>query len=107
MLNPRAKMTPEEARQFDGVSVANYAMAKAAFASCGCEPYADVFTFNRWRAQGYYVRRGEHGVKLPIIKSRTVEDRETGDEKTIKIMGSSHVFCRHQVESTTKRQAAA
>ena len=44
-------------------------MAKSAFAECGCEPYADVFTFNRWKAQGYFVRRGEHGVRLPIVPS--------------------------------------
>jgi hypothetical protein len=98
MENGSQKMSAEQARQFDAISVANYAAAKAAFAACGCESYADVFTFKRWKAQGYYVRRGEHGVRLPIVKTRAIDDKETGEEKTIRIMGSSHVFCRHQVE---------
>jgi len=100
------KMSAEQARQFDGVSVANYAAAKMAFAACGCEPYSDVFTFRRWKAQGYYVRRGEHGVRLPIVKTRAYEDRETGEEKTARILGASHVFCRHQVNTHDGKPAA-
>ena len=107
MENGNQKMSAEQARQFDGVSVANYAAAKAAFEACGCEPYADVFTFNRWKAQGYFVRRGEHGVRLPIIKARAYEDKETGEEKTARILGASHVFCRHQVEARNGAKVAA
>jgi len=98
MENGSQKMSAEQARQFDAISVANYAAVKAAFETCGCEPYEDVFTFNRWKAQGYFVRRGEHGVRLPIIKTRAYQDEETDEEKTVRITGASHVFCRHQVE---------
>ena len=67
--------------------------------TCGCRAYEDVFTYNRWKAQGYYVKRGEHGIKLPVIKRVDREDPDTGEEKTIRIRGRAHVFCRHQVEA--------
>ena len=91
-------MTPESARSFDGYSAAN-AMAVRACFPCGCEPYQDVFTFNRWKAQGFFVRKGEHGVKLALVKSISRENQETGEVETRRLLGASVVFCRHQVEA--------
>ena len=39
-------MTAQEARSFDGFSVSNAAQVMAQ-RGCGCEPYVDVFTYNR------------------------------------------------------------
>jgi len=47
--------TPETARRFDRYSVANAVMLKEAL-PCGCEPYIDVFTYRRRKAQGFQVQ---------------------------------------------------
>ena len=88
--------TPETARQFDRFSVANAVAIKQAL-SCGCEPYRDVFTYNRWKAQGYQVQRGEKAIRLPLIKTVTKKDAETGKEETRRVTSRSAVFCRCQV----------
>ena len=88
--------TPETARQFDRFSVANAVTVKQAL-PCGCEPYVDVFTYNRWKAQGFQVQRGEKAVKLPLIYSRDDTDPQTGEKQTVRRMGRSAVFCRCQV----------
>jgi DNA repair protein RadC len=63
---------------------------------CICEPYADVFTFHRWKAQGRDVRRGEHAVaKIPVWVET---DEEPDEERPGKIMQTSAVFCRCQTK---------
>ena len=89
---------PQTARQFDRFSVAHAVTVKESL-SCGCEPYVDVFTFNRWRAQGFQVQRGEKAIRLPLIYSRTETDPETGEEHTTQRKGRSAVFCRCQVKA--------
>jgi len=91
------KMTPEQARSFDGFSIGNATVVATSF-QCGCQPYQDVFTFNRWKAQGYFVKRGEHGVHLAKVTTTTRENPETGETETRRQLGRSVVFCRHQVE---------
>lgn len=73
-------MTAETARTFNGYSVANAVTVTAALRDrgCSCEPYADVFTFNRWRAQGRTVRKGEQ--RTPSPRRGTTTPR-TGSEK--------------------------
>ena len=88
--------SPETARQFDRYSVANAVTLKEAL-PCGCEPYVDVFTYRRWKAQGFQVQRGEKAVKLPLIYQRTEKDPDTGEETVSRRMGRSAVFCRCQV----------
>lgn len=88
--------TPETARQFDRYSVANAVTLKEAL-PCGCEPYRDVFTYQRWKAQGFQVQRGEKAIRLPLIYQRTEKDPETGEERSTRRMGRSAVFCRCQV----------
>ena len=90
-------LTRETARQFNRYSVANAVTVKQAL-PCGCEPYVDVFTYRRWKAQGMQVQRGEKAIRLPLIYQRTEQDPETGEETTERRMGRSAVFCRCQVK---------
>ena len=97
MTRDTRTFTPETARQFDRFSVANAVTVKEAL-PCGCEPYVDVFTYKRWKAQGFQVQRGEKAIRLPVIYLRREKDRETGEETTTRRTGRSAVFCRCQVE---------
>ena len=94
----KTRMTAEAARAFVGYSVANAVAVKARL-TCGCEPYEDVYTFGRWIAQGYCVRKGEHAIKIPVV--RTVEkEGEDGETKLVRMFGNGAVFCRCQVAPT-------
>ena len=97
MSSSQEKFTPETARHFDRYSVANAVTVKQAL-PCGCEPYRDVFTYVRWKAQGFQVQRGEQAIRLPLVYGRTESDPETGEERTVKRLGRSAVFCRCQVK---------
>lgn len=94
---------PETARHFDRFSVANAVTVKQAL-PCGCEPYQDVFTYNRWKAQGYQVQRGEKALRLPLVKSVTDTDPDTGKESVRRILSRSAVFCRCQVKPARERE---
>ena len=93
------RMTAAQAMSFSTYSVANASHVKHSLA-CGCEPYVDVFTYNRWQAQGFQVQRGEKAVKIPVVKVVATENKETGDQETRKLLGTGAVFCRHQVKAT-------
>ena len=80
-----------------GSVMANAISVKEAL-PCGCEPYRDVFTYRRWRAQGFQVQKGQKAIRLPLIYQRTEKDPETGEETTTRRMGRSAVFCRCQVK---------
>ncbi len=94
--------TPETARQFDRYSVANAVAVKQSL-PCGCEPYQDVFTYRRWKAQGFQVQRGQKAIKLPLIRHYTRTDPETGEEKHGRMMSRSAVFCRCQIAARAPR----
>ena len=47
-------MIETEAKSFDGYSASNAMLIYAAL-KCSCEPYNNVFTYNRWKALGYQV----------------------------------------------------
>jgi hypothetical protein len=89
-------LTPETARQFDRYSVSNAVTLKEAL-PCGCEPYIDVFTYRRWRAQGFHVQKGERAIRLLLIYQRAEKDAKTGEKTVTRRMGRSAVFCRCQV----------
>ncbi len=91
----KQKMTAETAKTFDRFSIYN---AKTVIESlpCGCLPYQDVFTFKRWIAQGYCVKRGEHGIKIPVIGSN-VKELDNGELSVKRYTTTSAVFCRCQV----------
>jgi N-terminal domain of anti-restriction factor ArdC len=58
------RLSPEEARRFDHFSVHNAIAAEAACPTLECRAYSDIFTFRRWLAQGYVVKKGERGTKV-------------------------------------------
>ena len=89
-------MSAEDAKRFGRVSYANAAWVMHNL-HCDCNPYEDVFTYNRWKAQGYQVRRGEHGIKLAIVHEVSREERD-GTTTTRKIFASATVFCKCQVD---------
>lgn len=96
-------LTATQATSFNTYSVANASLVKHSL-TCGCEPYLDVFTYNRWKAQGFQVQRGEKAIKIPVIKTVDTEDKDTGERVTKKIAGSGAVFCRHQVKANNRNQ---
>jgi hypothetical protein len=98
MTSNRETFTPETARHFDRYSVANAVAVKQSL-PCGCEPYRDVFTYLRWKAQGFQVQRGQKAIKLPLVYGRTESDPETGEARTVRRVGRSAVFCRCQVKA--------
>ena len=92
------KMTADQATQFDRFSVMNATIVESSL-PCGCKAYEDVFTYRRWQAQGYQVRRGEKAIKIAIYAPITQKDQDTGEETVIgKRPWTSAVFCRHQVD---------
>ena len=86
-------MTKEQAKTFSRTSTNNVNILHHTL-KCGCQPYQDVFTYNRWKAQGMQVQRGAKAIKLAMIKQ--IEQ----DEEIKKIFTSSNVFCRCQVKSS-------
>jgi len=97
MSSSTPRFTSETARQFDRFSVANAVTVKKSL-PCGCEPYVDVFTYRRWKAQGFQVQRGEKAIKLPLIYQRSETDPKTGERTEAQRVGRSAVFCRCQVK---------
>ena len=95
----REKMTAEQATVFQGFSITNATQVAAAAVArgCDCKPYIDCFTYARWQALGYQVRKGEHGTKLGILIEQ-VKHNEDGSEYSEKRPWSTTVFCRHQVD---------
>jgi len=91
------EMTETEARTFTaGYSVAN-AAAVLAQSECKCEPYVDIFTFRRWKAQGMQVQRGSKAKKIVVFRPIMGQDESGNDVVVRKIPRTSSVFCRCQV----------
>jgi len=63
----------EDARRFDHFSIHNAVQAQLACPESSCQAYADIFTFKRWRAQGFVVMKGEKGARvktwIPITRT--------------------------------------
>lgn len=103
----RPAMTAEEAQSFSTFSITN-AMIVAESFPCGCEPYEDVFTFNRWLAQGFAVQKGQKATKITVWVDARPTDRDgdgddsPSDTRPAKRPITSNVFCRHQVAEVTK-----
>jgi len=92
----REKMTAEKAVTFNRYSLANAAIAIAE-RHCDCKPYVDIFTYVRWQALGYQVKKGEHGTKLGVLIEQETEN-EKGEKVLSKRPWGTVVFCRCQVE---------
>jgi hypothetical protein len=89
-----------------GQSMSNYPTIFQGFAAKGIpeteiKPRENVFTFNAWRALGRTVRRGEHGVKVCTIVTRSKENKETGKEETVSMPWTTTVFHVSQTEPLT------
>lgn len=95
-------MTAGQAVSFDRFSIAN-AVTVASALACGCEAYQDVFTYRRWKAQGYQVAKGSKGskgskaIKLPQVCTVDRENQD-GSIEQVKLFHTSAVFCRHQLK---------
>ena len=93
----RERMTSDDARRFErGPSIENMKRVYAALA-CGCEPYVDVFTYQRWQAQGMQVQRGQRSVRIPLMVRGERVDETTGERVAYRMRRTSAVFCRCQV----------
>lgn len=91
----RPAMTPDQARSFGTYSAEN-ATTVVVGLECACEPYKDVFTYNRWKAQGLQVQKGMKSIKIPVYGSSTDED-EDGNTVSRNYRTTGRVFCRCQV----------
>ena len=99
MATNAQQMNAEDARNFAHFSVHNAVQAQMACPEGACEAYRDIFTFRRWRAQGWVVRKGEHGTTVTTWVPITKRNAEVGDATEVKRRPKRAVlFCRHQVE---------
>jgi len=98
MSTSTPRFTSETARQFDRFSAANAVTVKKSL-PCGCEPYVDVFTYRRWKTQGFQVQRGQKAIKLPLIYKRSETDPNTGKQSETRRVSQSAVYCRCQVKT--------
>lgn len=83
----------------------NYAAIIEGFSERGIpvadiRPRENVFTFNAWRALGYTVRKGEHGVKVVtfVEATKTVETGDGTEKKTFRKPHTTTVFHISQTE---------
>src|SRR6266542_49520 len=90
------EISAKEARTFQHFSVHNAAQAQQACSERTCRAYRDIFTYRRWRAQGYRVRRGETGTAVTtwIATTRIGEDDEP---VVVRRPKRTVLFCRHRV----------
>lgn len=102
MATNAQQMTADDARQFPHFSVHNAVQAEMSCPAQSCRAYADIFTFRRWRALGFVVRKGEKGTTIttwiPIKRDDNTEARTTRRRPKRAVL-----FCRHQVEPVAGR----
>ena len=96
----RPKMTAESAQSFGRFSIHNATLVKASL-TCDCDPYADVFTFKRWKAQGRVVMRGQHGIRIGVVLDK---DRDDTDRP---MFARASVFCRCQTAPLEPKAGSA
>ena len=94
MATETQEMTAEDARTFPHFSVHNAVQAQLACPEGTCQAYQDIFTYRRWRAQGYAVRKGQKGTAV----TTWVTTKGRRDEEPTRRPKRAVVFCRHQVE---------
>jgi len=99
-------MTIAQATVFSHKSLASELILEAASRErgCSCRAYVDYFTYNRWKAQGFQVQKGEHGVKLTTYITTYKTDPVTGEKvPSGKRPRTVSVFCRCQTKPIEKK----
>jgi hypothetical protein len=108
----RPKMTAEEATSFTGYSAASILQVQTAldarkeegaYPECECQPYEDTFTFNRWAAQGRFVKKGEKSLRIATFvpidsKKQDAAPEVDGEGRTCLRPTTAFLFCRCQTE---------
>ena len=96
----QATMTATTAQSFDRTSAASVSILaqSAQDRGCTCRAYVDWYTYRRWKAQGYQVQKGEHGVKLTTWIRFTSTGKDGKEKEHTRPKGTT-VFCRCQVKS--------
>lgn len=61
------------------------------------KPRTNIFTFNAWKALGFSVKKGEHGVKVVTAVKTARKDAE-GNDKPSSFIRSVTVFHSSQVQ---------
>ena len=110
--NPTRKSNREQeraealTRAVSGQTMSNYPAIFQGFTAKGIpeseiRPRENVFTFQAWKAQGRYVRKGEHGVRvLTFIDCQGKEvDEDTGEKKRYRRPWSTTVFHVSQTDA--------
>ena len=101
-------MTQKHATQFVHQSATNSKKledAVQAVMNCNCKAYVDIFTFQRWKAQGKRVPKG--AIKVTIMLPKTVKTlAETPDTPTF-MPKTLNVWCRCQVTTYEKLTTTA
>jgi len=83
----RVPMNAVTNRPYSGVNVLLFWMARDK-----SYPTARYLTFKQAQAAGGNVLRGEHGTKVYFFKQLTVEDRKSGEDRTIPMLREYTVF---------------
>lgn len=97
-VRTNAALKPEDARRFRHFSIHNAVAAELACSEGSCRAYKDIFTFARWRAQGFSVQKGAKGTRIPALVPINSTD-EQGNEMVVgNRRKTAVVFCRHQVK---------
>jgi hypothetical protein len=96
MSTQSVQMSAEEARTFQHYSALNAARAQQACAEGVCRAYRDIFTYQRWRAQGFQVQRGQKGTPVTTWIITSGAD-DNGDPILVRQAKRTVLFCRHQV----------
>jgi len=98
----RQRLTPETAGQFDRFSPQNAAIVRNTL-SCDCQPYTDVYTYNRWQEFGLTPAEGSKAaVYVPTRATRyfRIEGDPETDPETVHAdtrPTRAALFCRCQV----------
>lgn len=64
-------------------------------------------TYKQWQAMGAQVRKGERGEMVILYKPILVKDRETGEEKNVKLLRTFNVFNADQVDGYEAQASAS
>lgn len=59
-----------------------------------CQPYVNVLTFQQWKARGFTVKKGEHSIRITILREIEEDD---GKAKRL-VRRTACLFALPQVE---------